>query len=134
MIFEDVYLDIQFTSWAIGRRGTGGFAYFRAEPPVAAPTGDYNGDLVVNAADYTLWRNTLGQTVANAGEDADGDESGEIDAGDYDFWKIRFGDVTVPPPGVGAGQAVPEPDTALLFVVGLVILQSHFTIRRKTRN
>jgi hypothetical protein len=118
---EDIYLDIQFTGWAIGGMGMGGqggFSYLRAEPPAAAPTGDYNGDLTVNAADYTTWRNTLGDMVANPGDGADGDESGEIDAGDYDFWKAHYGDVV--PPGAGAGGvlSVPEPTTLVLAVIG----------------
>lgn len=52
--------------------------------------GDYNRDGVVNIADYTLWRDTLGQTPDRfAG--ADGDGSGEVDAEDYNVWKTNFG-------------------------------------------
>jgi hypothetical protein len=70
---------------------------------VTAPTstGDYNGDHVVNAADYTVWRDHLGQTVAPF-SGADGDGSGVIDQGDYTFWKNHFGNV-VPGAGSGAG-------------------------------
>jgi hypothetical protein len=128
---EDIYLDIQFTSWAIGRDGgQGGFSYVRAEPPAAGPTGDYNGDLVVNAADYTTWRNTLGDMVANPGDGADGDESGEIDAGDYDFWKAHYGDVV--PPGAGAGgvSSVPEPTATVLAVIGALALAAIRGCRR----
>src|SRR5262249_30108909 len=49
-------------------------------------TGDYNGNHVVDAADYTVWRDALGQTVA-VGTGADGDGSAAVDAGDYNFWK-----------------------------------------------
>ena len=48
------------------------------------PTGDYNGNHVVDAADYVLWRNTLNQTVT-AGSGADGNADGTINAADYDF-------------------------------------------------
>jgi hypothetical protein len=70
---------------------------------VTAPTstGDYNGDHVVNAADYTVWRDHLGQTVTPF-SGADGDGSGVIDQGDYTFWKNHFGNV-VPGAGSGAG-------------------------------
>ena len=51
----------------------------------AGVLGDYNLNGVVDAADYTVWRNTLGQ-VAD-GLAADGNASGTIDAGDYDVWK-----------------------------------------------
>jgi hypothetical protein len=56
--------------------------------------GDYNNDGFVNAADYTVWRNTTNQEVLNPGDGADGDESGFIDNGDYTFWKEHFGLVT----------------------------------------
>ncbi|MCI0334828.1 MAG: hypothetical protein L0228_16565 [Planctomycetes bacterium] len=56
--------------------------------------GDYNNNGFVDAADYVIWRKTLGQSVLNPGDGADGDESEIIDQGDYDFWRARFGLVT----------------------------------------
>jgi hypothetical protein len=50
--------------------------------------GDYNKDSVVNAADYTVWRNTLGSMSDLR---ADGDKNGVIQQADYDYWKARFG-------------------------------------------
>ena len=52
--------------------------------------GDFNADGVVSAADYTLWRNSLGSTVP-PGVDADGNGDGKIDALDYAVWKSNFG-------------------------------------------
>jgi len=54
-------------------------------PPPPVTTGDYNGDLTVDAADYTVWRDTLGQAVATNGDGADGDADGTINPGDYEF-------------------------------------------------
>jgi hypothetical protein len=51
--------------------------------------GDYNGDSLVNAADYTVWRDSLGQFAG--GLSADGNTNGQIDAGDYGVWKANFG-------------------------------------------
>ena len=52
--------------------------------------GDYNKNSVVDAADYVVWRKTLGSmSVLNA----DGDGNGTIQQADYDFWKARFGNV-----------------------------------------
>ena len=82
LITDDVYIDFRVTSWASGQSG-GAFSYLRAAPP--APTGDYNGDHVVDAADYTVWRDTLGQTVAK-GSGADGNADGTINSSDYSFW------------------------------------------------
>jgi hypothetical protein len=73
----------------------------------AGPTGDYNGDGIVDAADYTVWRNTLGLGVDPVGSGADGNANGEIDDGDYLFWKEHYGDVI--PPGSGGLAIVPEP-------------------------
>ena len=56
---------------------------------LAAPTlpGDYNGDHVVDAADYTVWRDNLG-TMNVLPNDSIG---GEIGSGQYDQWKTNFG-------------------------------------------
>jgi hypothetical protein len=118
LITDDVYLDLRFTYWSSG--GGGGFSYDRAEPPTPATAGDYNGDGAVDAADYTVWRDTLGQEVAFPGDGADGDLSGTIDEGDYTFWKQHFGE-SVPGAAVGA-LAVPEPAAAALCLVGAVIV------------
>jgi hypothetical protein len=97
-------------------------------PPVT--TGDYNGDLTVNAADYTFWRDTLGQTGLPLGSGADGDADGMIDDGDYDFWKLHFGEVLG---GAGSGVIVPEPATLGLLLIGL-IAQWIFAAARWRRN
>ncbi|MGI9456117.1 MAG: PEP-CTERM sorting domain-containing protein [Aeoliella sp.] len=59
--------------------------------PEEAFASDYNGDFKVDARDYTLWRDTLGDTVPVDGLFADGDFSGTIDIGDYILWKNEFG-------------------------------------------
>jgi hypothetical protein len=78
---------------------------------VVAPTlaGDYTGDGLVNAADYTVWRDTLGSTTELA---ADGDASGVIDAPDYGVWTANY--------GASAATAVPEPATWMLLAAGLL--------------
>ena len=81
----------------------------------AAVAGDYNGDFLVNAADYTIWRNTLGSMTdlrAN-GNDADA-SAGKIDQADFDFWKSRFG-ADSGSGGISA-SAAPEPTWATLPV------------------
>lgn len=74
--------------------------------------GDYNGNGTVDAADYVLWRKTLGQ--AGAGLAADGDRDNMVDADDYTFWRARFGNSSGP--GVGAVTSVPEPSTCALML------------------
>lgn len=79
--------------------------------------GDYNLNGVVDAADYTLWRDSFGQTgIALA---ADGNGNGNVDAGDYEIWKNHLGEFA----GVDAGKAgsnVPEPAALMLAALGLL--------------
>ena len=83
--------------------------------------GDYNQNGAVEAADYVVWRKTLGQVVA-LGTAADGDADGRITPADYDVWRANFGNTDA-----GAGQltsAVPEPASLVLalLLLGLLLL------------
>ena len=69
--------------------------------------GDYNQDNVVNAADYTVWRDTLGQSGLAPYSGADGDGDGTVDADDHQVWVSNFG-ATLP-----AAAAVSAPSTSL---------------------
>ncbi|MCH2117583.1 MAG: hypothetical protein MK161_07780, partial [Pirellulales bacterium] len=64
--------------------------------------GDYNENGTVDAADYTGWRDSLGQTGSNLPADGTGD--GHVYRVDYTYWKTRFGSGAA-----GNGTAVPEP-------------------------
>jgi hypothetical protein len=78
--------------------------------------GDYNGDGKVSAADYTVWRDTLGSSTDLR---ADGNNSTTIDPGDYTIWLDNFGAGF----GSGAGSvafAVPEP-SALWLALGSLL-------------
>ena len=90
---------------------------------VVSIPGDYNGDSFVNAADYTVWRNTLGQSVV-AGEGADGDRNEFVDFEDYLIWKATYG---LQVGGGGAslnenGAAVPEPSSLMLLLGGVALV------------
>jgi hypothetical protein len=93
----------------------------------AAPNlpGDYNGNGIVDAADYTVWRDRLGQSVTLANENPAAATPGLVDAEDYAFWKANFGQTLgagaaahlAPGDSPGANSAVPEP-AALALAVG----------------
>ena len=89
--------------------------------------GDYNQDNVVDGADYTVWRDSLGDFVV-PGSYADGNGDGVVSALDYSIWKTNFGNTN---PGASANTAVPEPATMLLML--LAILGSHYHRQRITR-
>ncbi len=76
--------------------------------------GDFNGDNIVDAADYLVWRNSLGSTT-NLAADADG--NGSVGTEDYVLWKANFGESLAGL--VVAGTEVPEPAT-LLLVAGMM--------------
>lgn len=70
--------------------------------PGAGLLGDYNLDGTVNAADYTVWRDSLGQTGADL--PADGDNSGTVDTSDYMLWRNNFGASLPPAPAALLGE------------------------------
>ena len=82
-----------------------------------ALAGDYNGDGAVDAADYVVWRQSVGQI--GSGLAADGNGNGTVDFSDYDIWKANFGKAA------GAGNAliavVPEPHHITLLWIGTLI-------------
>lgn len=75
--------------------------------------GDFNDDGIVNAADYPLWRDSLGQTVV-AGSGADGNRDGQITAADYEVWRANFGR-SLAAAGAAATTSVPEPPAVCLL-------------------
>ena len=56
--------------------------------------GDYNFSGVVDAADYVLWRKTLGSTDDLR---ADGDGDADVDQDDYSVWRANFGRTSAVP-------------------------------------
>lgn len=79
---------------------------FEVQEPPAGPAllGDYNENNVVDAADYIVWRHTLGTSVP-PGSGADGSGNGTIDQADYDVWRANFGNTAPPAAGAAAGGA-----------------------------
>ncbi|HEX3601559.1 MAG TPA: dockerin type I domain-containing protein [Lacipirellulaceae bacterium] len=74
-------------------------------------SGDFNGDGMVDAGDYDVWRNAFGSTSQL---DADGNVDGVVDAADYVLWRTNLGSSA----GRGTSAAVPEPASLTLFAMG----------------
>ncbi|MEM6654757.1 MAG: PEP-CTERM sorting domain-containing protein [Planctomycetota bacterium] len=88
--------------------------------------GSFNGDGVVSAADYAVYRDTVGATATElAPQPADHDRSFVVDEGDLAFFVANFGapgsgtaSPAVQPVSV-AGAVVPEPSAAILLGLGV---------------
>ncbi|MCO6046777.1 SGNH/GDSL hydrolase family protein [Aeoliella sp. ICT_H6.2] len=102
---------------------------FLTTPEVLA--GDFNGDSLVDLADYTVWRNNLGATddslINMAGDDVPG-----IDAGDYVVWKDNFGSWQPPTTSPSAPAQVPEPGGLVLvcLAVAMSYMGGHMSLLR----
>jgi hypothetical protein len=82
--------------------------------------GDYNLNGVVEMADYSMWRNTLGQSGIPLYHGADGSGNGVIDRADYRVWKEHFGD-TLPSGGGGAIAEDPAQEGAATYSTAIVV-------------
>jgi hypothetical protein len=88
--------------------------------------GDYNNNGIVDPADYTVWRDTLGQS--GVGLAAGGNGNGTVDPGDYDVWKSNFGNHSGSRASTNA--AVPEPSTQAKLLI--LTAAGRFPRRRST--
>ena len=104
------------------------FRYGQLSSVSPAPTGDFNNNGTVDAADYVLWRN--GGTLQN-------DPTPGVQAADYDVSRANFGNTGGVPSGPsslfrgpviyvtsfsGSGAAVPEPSCIILVGIGMTAL------------
>jgi hypothetical protein len=93
--------------------------------PLPGVHGDYNNNGVVDAADYVVWRDRLGQNVTIPNDMT----PGNVGTGDYTVWRMNY-DRTL---GSGSGAVllgVPEPAGIVIALIGVSILGS---ARRKRR-
>jgi hypothetical protein len=99
------------------------------------PSGDYNNDGKVDAADYVIWRNTQGHSVA-VGTGADGDFNGVVNSADYTVWRSNFGQQLASAAGLSNGSSslldnssVPEPSTIAFILMCVTV----WPIRTRSR-
>ena len=87
---------------------------FSVQTLAAGSPGDFDGNGVVDASDYTVWRDHLG-AADESSIGGNGDGANGVDAADYLLWKNNFG-----AGGGGAfAGAVPEPTSGVLLMLGM---------------
>jgi hypothetical protein len=84
----------------------------KIEIPVVI-AGDYNGDDIVDAADYVMWRKNVGQPPGTLPNDTTG---GQIGDAQYSLWRSNFGNPTANGNAL-TSSSVPEPDSCLTVAV-----------------
>jgi beta-glucanase (GH16 family) len=94
--------------------------YVRVWQPQTGLSGDYNGDGEVDAADYIVWRRSVGQN--GFGLAADGSGNGSVGQEDFILWKQNFGSSNMPAAASFAAFNVPEPTAAVPMAVGLMLV------------
>lgn len=85
--------------------------------------GDYNDDRIVDAADYTVWRNHLGETYQLINEGF-GVTPGIVTAEDYTVWKDNYGLSAAGVGSLSSLAAVPEPATGTM-ILGMLLLVAY---------
>jgi len=79
-----------------------GYGFRVATVPGVA--GDYNGNGIVDAADYVVWREGLGTTFTQ---------------NDYDVWRAHFGQTGGSGAGASSPAAVPESATWVMLMIAM---------------
>lgn len=93
--------------------------------------GDYDHDGEVDAADYVVWRNTMGN-VAAAFSGADGNGDFIVDAADYTIWRDNLGRVEMAlggSSGAVSATAVPEPSSVWMLLLAGAFFRQLFRRR-----
>jgi arabinan endo-1,5-alpha-L-arabinosidase len=88
-------------------------------PPVPDLFGDYNFDDTVDAADYVVWRDTLGSLSDLR---ADGDGNLLIDGNDFRIWQANFG--RTEEEVIATGTPIPEPSAYAMIAAIAVLIPS----------
>jgi hypothetical protein len=101
-LYGGLYFDVQYSASQV-------------DLAVEGILGDYNHSGAVDAADYVVWRKSIGQS--GSGLAADGNHNNQIDSGDYDVWRAHFGQIAGSGSGAVVNAAVPEPASTFLLIM-----------------
>ena len=101
-------LDLQDTNFV--------WAFIDFDQPLAPRVvGDFDGDGKVGGGDLLQWQSAHGETGVDL--PADGNRDGVVDDADLLLWEQNYGQ----PPPDSAARAVPEPNSAVLWIASLAL-------------
>jgi arylsulfatase A-like enzyme len=106
--------------------GSGWLNFLRIVEHLFEVPGDFNGDRIVDSADYNVWRSQSGLTGTKS---ADANHDGVVDGSDYIIWRKAMAAIAA---GSGSSilqpsASIPEPTSAALLIVmmtGLMLRSS----------
>ena len=101
------------TSWRLIDQAAVARAYLSLSQIRRGLPGDFNLDGVVDAADYTVWRDSVGTSVLHL-PNAYG--AGEVGIEQYELWRQAYGNSLES--AAGPAQSVPEPTCSIVVAIG----------------
>jgi hypothetical protein len=95
-------------------------------PGSGAVAPDFNGDGIIDLADYAIWKAHVGIMSGASVLDGDADGDGDVDGADFLKWQRNVGK-SMPWNGAGSGSGnqlstVPEPTSLMLLACGSLAL------------
>lgn len=93
--------------------------------PPPTNNADFNGDNIVDGADFLIWQRGFGATGQPDKSTGDATGEGDVNGLDLDQWKLKFGGA----PAVSVIGAVPEP--ASLTLAGLAAIFATSAVARR---
>ncbi len=111
------------TAWVRVRQDNEGQDYFgisAASFSIAALLGgaDFTGDGSIDGADLSAWQLGFGTTSGAATANGDADLDADVDGADFLAWQSEYGG----PAAAASLQAVPEPSTVAMVLLGTLFL------------
>ncbi|MBA4105341.1 MAG: hypothetical protein C0485_06250 [Pirellula sp.] len=89
---------------------------YSIEPAPPTTDADFNGDGLVDGADFLVWQQNLGLAEGATNEQGDADGNAAVNDLDLAAWQTNFGAGATPPPI----SAIPEPAAATLAAIALL--------------
>ena len=111
-------MDLKFNYRLDGQSGVvlGTVRYDDTPPPPLY--GDYDNNGVVDAADYTVWRDRLDSSAVLPNDVT----PGEVTQADFEVWKSHFGERADGGSGGGSALAAEVPEASSLVIAGMAIV------------